>query len=124
MSAHLLAVFLFCFAQMETGDGVPYKPGAHRERGRWQLTEAVRVDRTRDLLAAGYKNAIHDETIAGAQILWIRHRLIVNGCKDPTPFDIALAWNAGVHGKLSGKAPDKAYDYAARFSALVADAEK
>lgn len=124
MNAHALILFLYCFAQMETGNGVPYKPGAHRERGRWQLTEAVRIDRTRDLLAKGYKGTIHDETLAAAQVEWIYERLVANGCAHPTPFDIGLAWNAGVHGKLSGTAPNSAYDYAARFSALVVDRNK
>lgn len=121
MSAHLLSIFLFCFAQMETGNGVPYKPGAHRERGQWQLTPGVRADRERDLRAQGVKNYTADMIVAGAHVLWIRQRLIANGCANPTPFDIAVAWNAGVKAKVTGKAPNASYDYAARFSALVQD---
>lgn len=121
MSTHLLIILVYCFAQMETPNGVPYHPGRNAERGRWQLTPAVRTDRTRDLLAKHWKGMIDDQTLAAEQIIWIRERLIANGNPNPTPFDIGVAWNAGVTAKVRGTAPNKAYDYGARLAALVQD---
>jgi hypothetical protein len=49
---------------------------------------------------------------------WIRCGLKEAGI-DPIPFNIALAWNAGLERVLQGRAPDPAYDYAARVRGLV-----
>lgn len=124
MTTNLLAILVFCLAQMETPNGVPYNPGAHQERGRWQLTPAVRADRTRDLIAQHYRGMISDQTIAAAQVEWIRGRLIANGCQDPTPYMIGVAWNAGVHAAVSGHLTARSYDYGRRFATLVKEEQR
>lgn len=121
MNAHLLTILLAVFAQMETPRGIPTHPGAAGETGRWALTPAVRHDRGIEILIAGTK--LNDENIARAQILWIAKRLEAHH-RPVNAFNVALAWNAGVTAEIQGTAPNRAYDYAARASALAEDAER
>lgn len=122
MTAHLLTVLVSCFAMMETPNGVPSHPGPAGETGRWQLTPAVRHDRTRDLKWLLEPHRITDEAIAMRQVLWIREQLIANGFKKPSYFEIALAWNAGVHAAVTHGISHSTLDYARRFTALVDEA--
>jgi hypothetical protein len=38
---------------------------------------------------------------------------------DPSPFNLALCWNAGLSKTLSGRAPVSSYDYARRVVAIM-----
>lgn len=116
MSAHLLAVMLWALALVETPHGVPATPGPAGETGRWQLTPAVRHDRGAELRARG--EAVTDEAIARAHLLWLARGLERHGLP-VTPFNLAVAWNAGLHRYTSGKAPRRAFEFAQRVTNLT-----
>lgn len=116
MSAHLLALMLWALALVETPHGVPARPGPAGETGRWQLTPAVRHDRGAELRARG--EAVTDEAIAREQLLWLARGLERRGVP-VTPFNLAVAWNAGLNRYTSGKAPVRAYEFARRVENLA-----
>jgi hypothetical protein len=49
---------------------------------------------------------------------WIKRGLESNGI-EATPYNIALAWNAGLDQVVNGRAPAAAYEYAAQVTNLV-----
>ena len=55
--------------------------------------------------------------VAAAHLEWLRLSLEQKG-RPATPYNLALAWNAGLGAVLTGKAPPGAHDYAARADAL------
>lgn len=116
LTPHLIAVLVWALAQAETPHGVPARPGPAGETGRWQLTPAVRKDRGAWLRARG--EAVTDENIAIAQVIWLQNELQRNG-KLPVEFNIALAWNAGLERSISGHAPTRASEFAARVTYLT-----
>lgn len=111
MNSMLLAALVLALAQIETPNGVPLAPGPAGETGRWQLTPSVRADRGAELEARHEK--VTDEAIARAQVRWLERELVRAGV-DPSPFNIALAWNCGLTRTLQGKAPVASYDFATR----------
>lgn len=111
MNSALLAAFILALAQVETPHGVPDKPGPAGETGRWQLTPAVRRDRGAELRERG--EAVTDEALAIAQVLWLERELAGRGV-DPLPFNIALAWNCGLTRTVRGQAPERSYGFATR----------
>lgn len=117
MNEQTLAIFLWALAMVETPHGVPTEPGPFGETGRWQLVPAVRSDRTRELVARGER--VSERSLAAAQVRWIERTLTAEGV-DPLPFNIALAWNAGLHQATRGRAPVSAYHFAARVVNLTA----
>ncbi len=117
MSEQALAIFLWALAQVETPHGVPTEVGPFGEEGRWQIVPAVRADRTRELVARGER--VTERALAAAHVRWIERTLMREGV-DPLPFNIALAWNAGVHQATRGRAPVSAYHFAARVVNLTA----
>jgi hypothetical protein len=38
---------------------------------------------------------------------------------DPSPFNLALCWNAGLRATITGRAPERSYDYALRVVAIM-----
>ncbi|PTY05558.1 hypothetical protein DB347_14385 [Opitutaceae bacterium EW11] len=51
---------------------------------------------------------------------WICRQLERHGI-EPTPYRIALAWNAGVTASIRGSAPAASHSYASRVEAMAAD---
>jgi hypothetical protein len=117
VSEQALAIFLWALAQVETPHGVPTEVGPFGEEGRWQIVPAVRADRTLELVARGER--VTERALAAAHVRWIERTLTREGV-DPLPFNIALAWNAGVHQATRGRAPVSAYHFAARVVNLTA----
>jgi hypothetical protein len=64
-------------------------------------------------------------TVAKRHYAWIEAQLRANGV-DSSPYNVALAWNAGVNAVIRGAAPAVAHDYATRVinvaSAIQEDA--
>ncbi|MBA4137162.1 MAG: hypothetical protein C0518_07590 [Opitutus sp.] len=60
----------------------------------------------------------HADEIAVKHYEWIKRGLVDAGI-DPTPFNIALAWNSGLGAVLRGRVPTVSYNYAERVSNLV-----
>ena len=52
-------------------------------------------------------------TVATRHYAWIQAQLQANGC-EPSSYNVALAWNAGVNAVIRGNAPAVAHDYANR----------
>ena len=87
---------------VETG-GRP-RLGAHFETGIYQLTPAVRR------IVGG------DDRNAALRWLGILIERLQANHVDPNSFNLALAFNGGVHGLLSSHAPLSSYDYANRVT--------
>lgn len=54
---------------------------------------------------------------------WLKSELQRRGI-DPTPYRIALAWNAGLRAVLSSRPAPAAQDYASRAANLAAEFER
>lgn len=61
----------------------------------------------------------HADEIAVKHYEWLRRELREAGI-DPSPYNIALAWNSGIGAVTSGRVPRVTYDYANRVTNLVA----
>jgi hypothetical protein len=60
----------------------------------------------------------HADEIAVKHYEWIRQGLLDAGI-EPTPFNIALAWNSGLAAVQRGRVPTVSYGYAQRVTNLV-----
>ena len=60
----------------------------------------------------------HADEVAVRHYEWIRRSLRESGI-DPSPFNVALAWNSGLGAVLRGQVPTVSYHYAERVSNLV-----
>lgn len=60
----------------------------------------------------------HADEVAIKHYEWIKGQLSKAGI-DPSPFNIALAWNSGVGSVLNGRVPTVSYNYAERVTNLV-----
>lgn len=105
-----MAILLQAVSLVETG-GNPHAVGRAGERGEFQMTPAVVAE------VGGY-----GRREAEAQMRRLA-RLLEHAGIDPQPFNLALAWNAGIGAVKRGRAPASSYDYAVRvrncYEALV-----
>lgn len=62
---------------------------------------------------------VHADEVAVKHYEWLRRELQEAGI-DPSPYNIALAWNSGLTSVISGRVPRVTYDYANRVANLVA----
>jgi len=62
----------------------------------------------------------HADEVAVKHHEWLRRELREAGI-DPSPYNIALAWNSGLGAVTNGRVPRVTYDYANRVANLVAD---
>ena len=60
----------------------------------------------------------HADDVAIKHYEWIKRGLREAGI-EPSPFNIALAWNSGLGAVLSGRVPTVSYNYAERVANLV-----
>ena len=60
----------------------------------------------------------HADEVAIKHYEWLKVQLARAGI-DPSPFNIALAWNSGVNAVLNGRVPTVSYNYAERVTNLV-----
>jgi hypothetical protein len=96
-------VMLEAIRLKENSHGMVGKLG---ERGDWQLMPSTVKD------CGGY-----DRAAAMKHLLWVEENLQRKGI-DPSPYNCALVWNAGLKRVVSGKAPERAYLYARDAEAL------
>ena len=112
---------LACLAQLETGTVDIRRPcakiGALGERSAWQISPHVWSAYSRSPFMRASYDAKLGLTVATAHLHWLHLALERYGLA-ATPYNLALAWNAGLSATLSGKVPAGAHDYAARFVAL------
>lgn len=62
---------------------------------------------------------VHADEVAIKHYEWLRRELREAGI-DPSPYNIALAWNSGLTAVTRGRVPRVTYDYANRVANLVA----
>jgi hypothetical protein len=91
--------------------------GRAGEIGPYQMLPSTRADRRRDLRARGVMNPTELQ-LATEHLNWIRKQLKAAGVP-PEPFNLALCWNAGGAGTVTGRAPVASYHYAGRVVAIL-----
>jgi hypothetical protein len=93
--------------------------GRHGELGPYQFRLGTWKMHTKKpfYLAANREEA---DRIAVKHYEWIKRELERNGVS-PTPYTIALAWNAGLTATLENRTPRSSHQYAERVQALTED---
>ena len=91
--------------------------GRYGELGPYQFKPSTWRMHTDKPFRLAIRRAEADE-IAVRHYEWIKHQLEQAGV-EPSPFNIALAWNCGVGSVVSGRAPSVSFDYASRVTNLV-----
>ncbi|MEY5101116.1 MAG: Transglycosylase domain [Pseudomonadota bacterium] len=107
MSAAQLAVFLQALALVESG-GNPRAVGSAGERGAFQLTPAVAAS------AGGYCARAAEREVRRIEAALTRMGV------DPLPFNVYLAYNAGLGAVRRGDAPVVTYQRAQRLCNVMA----
>jgi hypothetical protein len=95
------------------------RPGPYGELGPYQFRAQTWRMHTKKPFAWATQRA-HADEIAVKHYEWVRRELSQAGI-DPSPYNIALAWNSGVGAVTNGRVPRVTYDYANRVSNLVAE---
>lgn len=93
------------------------KAGPGGELGPYQFRPATWRMYTRKPFALALERQ-HSDDVAVRHYEWIKRSLQSSGF-EPTPFFIALAWNAGIGQVINGRAPASAYQYASQVNNLV-----
>ena len=97
--------------------------GKHGERSPWQFTQAVWASHT--LVSFGYADVDSIPARAEQYHVAISHaKFIAASIDNPTPYRIALAWNAGIHAVLHSTFSDASVDYAKRVRNVYEEARK
>ena len=91
--------------------------GAHGELGPYQFRPATWRMYTKKPFSLAVQRETADD-VAVRHYEWIKRGLERNGI-EATPYNIALAWNAGLDQVVNGRAPSAAYDYASQVTNLV-----
>lgn len=117
MNPKLLALTLWALSQVENPRGVT-KLGPAGEVGSYQLTPGVIHDRGRHLTRASDGTAQAHADQARAHVPWLAVRCEANGLT-ASPYNIALAWNAGITRALTRNTSAANRDFAQRVTNLV-----
>lgn len=102
---------------VETQDQLHPPRGKLGERGPYQFrrnTWRMHTNASFDLA----ENREVANTVAKRHYLWIQAQLKANGV-EPSPYHIAIAWNAGVNAVIRGRVPAVSRDYANRVLNLA-----
>ena len=93
------------------------RPGSRGELGPYQFRASTWRQHSRQPFALAVERS-HADAVAVRHYDWIRRALVEAGI-DPSPFNVALAWNCGLAAVLGGRVPSVSYRYAERVSNLV-----
>jgi hypothetical protein len=94
-----------------------HRRGAKGELGPYQFrSQTWRMHTRRSFDHAVVR--VHADEVALRHYEWIRRGLRESGV-DPSPYNIALAWNSGLGAVLRGQVPTVSYHYAERVANLV-----
>jgi len=111
---------------VETQDQLHPPRGKLGERGPYQFRRSTWRMHTSSSFELAENREVAN-TIAKRHYAWIEAQLRANGI-DSSPYNVALAWNAGVNAVIRGAAPAVAHDYASRVinvaSAILDEAPK
>lgn len=108
--------FLRAIAQVETG-GNARAVGRQGERGMYQFSRTTWRLHT----SQSFQNAHHPTisyAVAERHFEWLHAGLIRAG-RQPTPYLMAAAWNAGLSRAVGGRLPASTRDYATRVTNIV-----
>jgi hypothetical protein len=95
------------------------RPGAFGELGAYQFRQSTWEMHTQRPFAEATDRRASDE-VAVLHYEWLKAALERAGI-EPTTYNIALAWNAGVNAVIRNHAPAVARNYATRVNNLAAD---
>ncbi len=95
------------------------RTGPRGELGPYQFRPATWRMYTDKPFAMALQREAADE-VAVAHYEWLRRGLLSAGL-EPTPYRIALAWNAGLDQVINDRAPASAYAYAEQVANLAAE---
>ncbi len=98
------------------------QPGAHGELGAYQFRQTTWRMHSR-LPFRNALNRAHADRVAVAHYDWLVGQLRRNGLQ-PTTYNIALAWNAGIGAVTSGRVPRASRQYAQRVLNVARDLER
>jgi hypothetical protein len=65
-------------------------------------------------------NRRYSDHVAVQHYNWLCERLVKNGL-EPSVYNVALAWNAGLYATVRGRAPRRSHDYAMRVGNIASD---
>jgi len=109
---------------VETQDQLHPPRGKLGERGPYQFRRSTWRMHTSSSFELAENREVAN-TVAKRHYAWIEAQLLANGIAS-SPYNVALAWNAGVNAVIRGAIPAVAHDYATRViniaSALPDDA--
>ena len=91
----------------------PALPGPAGELGYFRLRETAWRQHTTQPFARCGRNASLELEIAMTHLRWLSRGIVAAG-QVPTPYRIALAWNAGLEATSLRRIPAPTHDYAAR----------
>lgn len=95
------------------------KPGPHGELGPYQFRERTWRMHT-DMPFSLAIQREHADKVAVIHYEWLRRGLERNGIA-PTPYNIAMAWNAGLSAVVNGRIGSRTRTYAQQVENLVHD---
>ena len=95
------------------------RPGRHGELGAYQFRSSTWAMHTRRPFRAALERKASDE-VAILHYEWLKSRLVHAGL-EPSTFNIALAWNAGLTAVIRGRAPAASWNYATRADNLATE---
>jgi hypothetical protein len=95
------------------------RPGRCGELGAYQFRPGTWAMHTQKPFSSALNRRTSDE-IAVLHYEWLKQSLVRAGV-EPSTYNIALAWNAGVSAVIKGRAPAVSHDYATRVSNLATD---
>ena len=95
------------------------RPGRFGELGPYQFRAATWARHTRRPFSDALDRRWADE-VAVRHYDWLCERLAQNGL-EPSPYNVALAWNAGLGATVRGRAPRSSHVYASRVGSIAAE---
>ena len=110
--------FLLAIRLVESNDQEAPPPGAYGEQGAYQFRRMVWKQHTSSPFTQARNRSVAD-VIAVRHMNWIKKYLERNGVQ-ATPYNIAMAWNAGIGNVTRGTSPQHSRDYAKRVTNLMA----
>lgn len=115
------AVTLEAIHQIENPQNVS-RPGPRGELGAYQFRAMTWAQHSRRPFADALNRRWSDE-VAARHYDWLCERLVRNGL-EPSVYNVALAWNAGLSAAVRGRAPRCSHEYALRVGNVAHDLHK
>ena len=95
------------------------RPGPAGELGAYQFRAATWAQHTRRPFSDALDRRWSD-LVAALHHDWLCERLVRNGL-EPSVYNVALAWNAGLSATVRDRAPRRSHDYAVRVGNIAGE---